>query len=53
MHYRSDSIEVLINTKADRVIEENFQSLLSRCQIGLETLIKRSEIVFDCVHLLY
>ena len=53
MHSRSDSIEVLINAKADRVMEENFQSLLSRYQIGLETLIKRSEIIFDCVHLVY
>ena len=35
------------------VIEELFQSLVSRYQIGLETSMKGSDFVFDCVHLLY
>ena len=43
----------MINDKADEVIEELFQSLLSRYRIGLETSIKDSEFVFDCIHLLY
>ena len=37
MHSKSDNIEVMINDKADEVIEEFLQSLLSRYQIGLET----------------
>ena len=43
----------MISDKADEVIEELFQSLLSRYQIGLETSRKGSQFVFDCVHLLY
>ena len=53
MHSQSDNIEVMINYKADEVIEELFQSLLSRHQIGLETSMKGSDLVFDCVHFLY
>ena len=30
MHSKSDNIEIMINYKADEVIEELFQSLLSR-----------------------
>ena len=36
----------MVNDKADKVIEEPFQSLLSRYQIGLETSMKGCEIVF-------
>ena len=43
----------MINDKADEVIEDLFQSLRSRYQIGLETSMKGSDFVFDCVHLLY
>ena len=43
----------MINDKADEVIEEPFRSPLSIYQIGLETSMKGSEFVFDCVHLLY
>ena len=43
----------MINDKVDEVIEKRFQSFLCRCQIGLETLMKSSEFVFECVHLLY
>ena len=38
MHSKSDNKEMMINDKKDEVIEEIFQSLLSRYQIGLETL---------------
>ena len=41
-----------MNDKAEEVTEELFPSLLSRYQIGLETSIKGSEFVFDCVQLL-
>ena len=43
----------MINNKADEVMEEHFQSLLPRYQIGLETSMKGSDFMFDCVHLLY
>ena len=33
--------------------EELFESLLDRYQIGLETSIRSSDVVFDCVGLFY
>ena len=53
MHSKSDNIEIMINDKADKVLEELFQSLLSRYQIVLETSMKGSNFIFDSVHLLY
>ena len=47
-HSKSDNIEIMINYKTDEVIEELFQSLLSRYQTGLET--SGSDFIFDCVH---
>ena len=52
MHSKSDKIEIMINDKADEVIEELFQSFLSRYQIGLETSMQVSDFIFDCIHLL-
>ena len=52
MHSKSDSIAIMINDEEDKIIEELFQSL-SGYQIGLETSMKGSGFVFDCVHLLY
>ena len=43
----------MTNNKADEVIEQLFQSLFFRYQIGLETSAKGINFVFDCVHLLY
>ena len=37
MHSKSGNIEIMIDDKANQVIEELFQSLHSRYQIGLET----------------
>ena len=55
MHLKSANVEIMImnDDKANKVIAERFQSLLSRHQTGFETSIKVSDIVFDCVHLLY
>ena len=50
-HSESDNIEIMINDKADEVIEEFFQSLLSSYRTGLETSIKRSYFKFDCGYL--
>ena len=36
MHSKSDKIEIMVNEKADEVIEELFESLLNRNQSGLE-----------------
>ena len=49
MHSKSENVKIMINDKEDKVIEERFQSL----QIGLETSRKGSDLVIDCVHLLY
>ena len=43
----------MINGKADEVKTRLFQSLPSKCQIGLETSMKGTNLVFECVHLLY
>ena len=53
MHSKSDNIEIMINDKADEVREQFFQLFFSRYQIGLETSMKDSDFIFDCVHLLY
>ena len=50
MPSKCDNIEIMINDKGDGVIEELFQPLLSRYQIGLETSVKGSKFdyVFCC-----
>ena len=45
----SDNIEIMINDQADEVIEELFESLISRYQIGLETSMKDGNFMFNCV----
>ena len=52
MHSKSDDIEIMINDKADEVVENLFQSLY-RYQIGSETSMKGSDFIFNCFHLLY
>ena len=53
MHVKCDNIKIMINDKIVEVIEERLKSLFSRYQILLETSIKVSVFVIDCVHLLY
>ena len=53
MHLRSENIEVITYDNANEVIEEVFESLLSRYQIDLETSMKESNFIFDSVQLLY
>ena len=53
MHSKSDNIGIMINDTADEVIEELFQLLLSRYQIGPKISIKGSGFVFDYINLLY
>ena len=51
MHSKSDDIEIMINGK-DKVFEKRFKSLLHRYHIELETSMRGSDFIFDCVHLL-
>ena len=59
IHSRNDNIE-LINDKLlmiidkiiEEIVEERFQSHISRYQFGLETSMKVSDFIFDCVNLL-
>ena len=53
IHSKSDKTENMSNHKAGEIIEELFQSLLSRYQSGLETSMRGSDFIFDCVHSLY
>ena len=48
MHSKSDNREFMTYDNPDEVIEELFQSILSRHQIRLEASIKVSDFIFDC-----
>ena len=53
MHSKSDNIQVMAYDDKNEIIEELFDSLLSRYQIGLETQMRGRDFVSDCVNLLY
>ena len=46
---KQNNIEMMIYDKADEVIEERFGSFLERYQFELETVMKGSGFIFDCV----
>ena len=46
IHSKSDSREIMINDKADEVIEALFESFLNRYQVGLETSMRGSDFIF-------
>ena len=50
IHSKTDNIKFMIYDKADKVIEDFFQSLLSRYHIRLETSMRGSD--FICILLL-
>ena len=50
---KSDNIEITINDKGDEVIQELFESILSRYQTGLEESMKESDFVFDYIDFLF
>ena len=52
MHSKSDNREVMPFDTADEVIEELFESLHYRYQIGLDTFMRGSDFIFDFVNLL-
>ena len=53
MHSKRDNIEIMSRDKANEFIEELFEPLLNRYQIGLETSVRGSNFIFDCVNLLH
>ena len=53
MHSNSNNIDVVTYDNVNEVMEEIFELLLSRYQIGLETLTMSSNFIFDGVNLLY
>ena len=50
---KSDNIEFMSYDHANEVVNELFESLLLRYQIGLETSMRGSNFIFDSVQLLY
>ena len=48
-----NSSKVMTNNNLDVITEELFDSVLPRYQIGLNTQMRGSEFIFDCVSLLY
>ena len=53
MHSKRDNTKIMINHKADEVIEKFFESPLNMYLIGLETSMRGSSFIFDCFHFLY
>ena len=53
MHSKSDNIEFMPYDNVNEVINELFESLLSRYQIGLETSMRGSDFIFDSIQVLY
>ena len=49
----SKRTNMMVNDKEGKVIGEIFLSLLSTYQIELETSVKGSDFILDCVHLVY
>ena len=52
MHSKSDNLEITTYDKTDEVNEEPVGSRLNRYQIRLNTSMRGSDFIFDCVHLL-
>ena len=53
MHSKSNNIEFMSYDNANEVVNELFESLLSRYQAGLERSTRGSDFIFDSVQLLY
>ena len=52
-HSETDDKEIMINDVADEDTEGLFQSIFPRSQVALETSMKVSDFVCDCVYLLH
>ena len=53
MHTKSHNIEIMVGGETDEIIEELFECLLQRYQVGLEEKMRGGEFVFDSVSLLH
>ena len=53
MLMKSKNIKFRLYDNANEVVNKLFKSLLSRYQIGIETLMRGSDFIFDSVQLLY
>ena len=53
MHSKSDNMEIMINSNADKVVKELFESFKNRYQNNLEKKVEGSEFVFDYVALFH
>ena len=53
IHFKSDNIEIMMDSETDEIIEELFESLLQRYQKGLQESMKGSHFIFDSVDELY
>ena len=53
MHSESDNIACMSYDNANEVVNELFESFLSRYQAGLKTSMKGSDFILDSVQLLY
>ena len=53
MHSKSNNIEFMSYDNVNEVVNELFESLLSRYRIGLETSMRGSDLIFDSVQLLH
>ena len=53
MHSKSDNVEFMSYDYANEVVNEVFESLLSRYQISLETSMRWCDFIFESVQLLY
>ena len=47
IHSENDNIEVMIYGNLNKIIEELFELVLSRYQIGLETQMRGNDTIFD------
>ena len=52
-HSKSDNFEVMAYGNPDEIIEELFDSPLFRYQFVLQTQMRGSNFIFDCVNLRY
>ena len=53
MQSKSNDMELVLYDNANEVVNEPFESRLSRCEIGLETSMNRGDFIFDSVQLIY
>ena len=51
--HSNDNVEIIAYNEANKIIEKLFESLLFSYQIGLETSMRDSDPIFDCVNLMH